>query len=427
MKTIYFLAYIAGNGFFAILTWKYYSSIFAKSKASKSMELLCYSSYFTATIFLQQFVTDVEFRLLGGLILLSLLSLLYQDYWAKKIFSVLSLFLFNNFVHYGLIFLSGKGDLLLFTPGSFNALIGIALECILFYAFFMFVILVRNLLQNNTIAVVDWTIAFITPLCIASLLCISLVRPEKNFDFLFFFSILLLVTINILALFSHGFRTLRSKVKLISYQNSYYQNQLEIIETSASAFKSLRHDLKNHLLILSDLLDEETIDQAKGYLSTIFAELDSPKALSKTGNSTIDSLINYKLYDIQNQGIRLDYQAEIPSKLNIDAFDLTVILGNLLDNALESLERLPASQDRRLSVHLKYDSGRLTIKISNSYDGVLLPSDAGLLTTKKDPSIHGIGLKNVRNTISKYHGALRLTHDQSLFNVYAIIYEPPIE
>ena len=423
MKLIYFLAYITGNVFFTILTWKFNNSICTRCRVQKDAELLCYSSYFTMTILLQQFAPDIEIRFLGGLVLLTLLSLLYQDYWAKKIFSVLSLFLFNTFVHYGLILVSGEENLLLFTPGKFNALIGIALECILFYGFFVFVTFIRDFFQSNVTAIVDWAIALITPLCIAALLCIALVRAERNSDSLFFFSILLLVIVNVLALFSHGFRTLKTKLKLISYQNRYYQNQLEIIEASESAFKRLRHDLKNHLVILSDALNEENMDYAKEYLTTIFSELDSPRALSKTGNSGIDSLINYKLHCVNNLGIHLDYRAEIPSKLYIDAFDLTVILGNLLDNALESLERLPVSKDKKLSIKLKYENGRLIIKMSNTYDGVIFASNSEWLTRKKDASIHGIGLRNVRATISKYNGALKITHDQNLFTVYAIIYE----
>ena len=207
----------------------------------------------------------------------------------------------------------------------------------------------------------------------------------------------------------------------------YYQNQLEVIAASEAAFKSLRHDLKNHLLIVFDALNEERPDYAKEYLTMICAELDSPRALSRTGNCTIDSLINYKLYNLSNLGIHLDYHAEIPPKLNIDAFDLTVILGNLLDNALESLARLSPSKEKTLSIYLKYDGGRLSVKISNTYDGVVHTSNTGLRTRKKDSSIHGIGLKNVRTAIGKYDGILKITHNQKLFTVYAILYEAETE
>lgn len=423
MRLIYYLSYIAGNGVFTLLTWKFYSSVFTKSKVQKDIELLCFSLYFTLTILLQQFAVDMEFRLLGNLLSFALLTLLYEEHWTKKVFSALSLFLFTAFIHYGLIFLSGRGHLLLFNPENFNAVIGITLECLFFYLFTALVVFTSSYLHNHTAAMINWTFAFFLPLCTAFLLCISLIQGQQSFDNLFILSILLLAAVNILALFSYWFRTLKTRLELISYQNKYYKNQLKIIETSESAFKSLRHDLKNHLAILSDLLNQENLNQARAYLSTICSQLDSSAAVSNTGNSSIDSLINYELRSLADSDIHLDYQAEIPSKLNIDPFDLTVILGNLLDNALDALERLPSSEEKRLFLHLKYDRGRLVIKVSNTYDGVLVPSLAGLLTRKSSPSMHGIGLKNVRAAVEKYQGHLKITHDQKLFKVYVIVYE----
>lgn len=255
------------------------------------------------------------------------------------------------------------------------------------------------------------------------LLGIFFIPAERDSDFLFLFAILLLVTINILALVFHGFGILRARLKFSSHQNQYYQNQLKIIEASEKTFKSLRHDLKNHLIILSDALDQNDLRGARAYLSAISSALSSFGALSKTGNHAIDSLINFKLYNTAESGIALEYFTEIPTDLKIDTFDLTVILGNLLDNALEALSRLSAPKEKKLSVTLKYHSGRLIIKISNTYDGVVSSAGAKFFTRKKDPALHGIGLSNVRAAISKYDGDLKIVHDKDIFTVCAIIYE----
>lgn len=422
MRLLYCFAYLAGNGIFTLLTWKFYSAIFEKAKVRKDIELLCFSLYFTLTILLL-YISSEELRLFGNLILLALPTLLYQAHWTKKLFCALSLFLFSAFSHYGLVFLSGEGHFLLYHPDRFRAVIGVALECLFVYLFIRLLTFAAKHLQSNANAVMDWAVAFVVPLCAAFLLCIALIRTDSGFNSLFFISILLLVTVNLLALFTYWFRTLKARMELISYQNKYYQNQLEIIEASESSVKSLRHDLENHLLTLSHLLQEENLPQARKYLTAAHAQLDAARVLSRTGNSCIDSLINYKLHHLEDAGVHLDYQAEIPSQLQIDAFDLTVILGNLLDNALEALDRLPASEEKDLSLHLKYDRGRLLIKISNTCDEVK-HSSRGLLTRKTHPAIHGIGLKNVRAAIDKYQGHLKTTFSQNRFTAYAIIYEP---
>lgn len=424
MRLLYYLAYITGAGVFTLLTWKFYGSIFRKAKVQKDTELLCFSLYFTLTIVLQQFVSSAQIQLNACLLLLALLTMLYQDHWTKKVFAVLSLSLFSTLIHYELIFLSGRGNLLLFQPESFNSIIGITLECFFFYLFVTLIIFTWNYLHNNIAAAMNWTVAFILPLCAAFLLCVSLTRTERDFDSPFFFSILLLVTVNLIALFSYWHRALKTRVESVAYQNKFYKNQLEIIETSEASLKSLRHDLENHMLILSDLLKEENLSEAREYLAAVRSQLDASRVLSNTGNSSIDSLVNYKLRALADSDVHLDYQAEIPSKLGIDAFDLTIILGNLLDNALEALERLPASTEKNLSLHLKYDRGRLLIKISNTYDGRFLSSASGLLTRKKNPSAHGIGLKNVRAAADKYQGYMKTACGKDLFTACVIIYEP---
>lgn len=425
MRILYYLAYIAGSGVFTLLTWKFFRSVFAKPKVQKDTELLCFSLYFTLTICLQQFTVHMGLRLVGNLLLLGLLTALYEAYWTKKVFSALSLFLFTTFIHYGLIFISGRGHLLLFHPESFNSIIGITLECLFFYLFLALFAFIENHLHSNTAAIISWAAAFLIPLCAALLLCVYLVLVQKEgaFDPLLSFSLLVLVSVNLLALCAYWFRALKTKVELISYQNKYYKNQLDTIEAAEAAFKSLRHDLKNHLVILSNLLKEESPDRAREYLSAMCEQFDSSKGLSNTGNSSIDSLINYKLRSLATHNISLSYRAEIPSKLQIDSFDLTVILGNLLDNALEALERLPASENKKLQLFLKYDRGRLLITVANTYDGVVASSHTGLLTRKKNPLFHGIGLKNVRAAADKYQGHLKISHEQKLFTVHVILYE----
>lgn len=365
MRLLYCFAYLTGSGIFTLLTWKFYSAIFEKAKVRKDIELLCFSLYFTLTILLL-YISSEELRLFGNLILLALPTLLYQAHWTKKLFCALSLFLFSAFSHYGLVFLSGEGHFLLYHPDRFRAVIGVALECLFVYLFIRLLTFAAKHLQSNANAVMDWAVAFVVPLCAAFLLCIALIRTDSGFNSLFFISILLLVTVNLLALFTYWFRTLKARMELISYQNKYYQNQLEIIEASESSVKSLRHDLENHLLTLSHLLQEENLPQARKYLTAAHAQLDA---------------------------------------------------------ALEALDRLPASEEKDLSLHLKYDRGRLLIKISNTCDKVK-HSSRGLLTRKTHPAIHGIGLKNVRAAIDKYQGHLKTTFSQNRFTAYAIIYEP---
>lgn len=270
---------------------------------------------------------------------------------------------------------------------------------------------------------INLTVAFFVPLCAVLLLCGFLIQTNQKINLSLFLGILLIGLLNLFALFSYGSKILKKRFAFIDSQNKSYQNQLAIIETSETAFKKLRHDLKNHLLVLSDFLQREDLSHAKAYLNKIFKELEPSEPLSDTGNNIIDSIINYKLHDAKVQGIRLSYQAAIPSDLKIDPFDLTVILGNLLDNALEALEKVPSQEEKELSIHFTYDSNRLILKVSNTFDGALFSSGKRFLTRKKEPDFHGIGLGNIQTTVSRYHGATKISHDEKRFTVLVLIYD----
>lgn len=428
MKWIYFLTYIAQIGIFTFLTQKFYHIAFGKTKVQKETELLCYCSYFTLTIVLQLYIPEEEIQMTGSLALLALLSLLYEDYKAKKVFSVLSLFLFNTLTHCALLFLSGHGNLQLFSQNTFSGMFGIFLECLTFYGFCIAVSSLQHMLQSDSITESSRA-AFAALICIVCLLWFSALATlwiEDRFDILPSI-LLLLIAVALLTLLFHSFRTVRNQLNLASYQNKYYQNQLELMETSDAALKSLRHDLKNHLLTLSHFLEQDKTSEAKKYLHALSGSLNSGSALSKTGNSTIDSLINYKLHSIHFADLQLDYRAEIPSRLNINPFDLTVILGNLLDNATEALRKLPSDMKNHLSISLKYDRGRFIIRISNSYDPFSLSSPKRLLSTMSEPHLHGIGLKNVQTAAAKYDGILKITRKHRTFTASVILFEPAQE
>ena len=110
----------------------------------------------------------------------------------------------------------------------------------------------------------------------------------------------------------------------------------------------------------------------------------------------------------------------VPNNLEMDAPDITVIIGNLLDNALQAVEKLP-SPLRKILVLLKYDKGRLFIKVENSFDGKVKKKD-GHIETMKSEIGHGYGLKNVERIVEKYEGCLQYSYDADMFQTKCMLY-----
>ena len=209
----------------------------------------------------------------------------------------------------------------------------------------------------------------------------------------------------------------RYRAQALEKQQAYYRDRLRDEER----VRSIYHDMKNHLTMLQAFAARGETDTLTQYLSTCSEQLVQPGYVH-TGNPEIDGILNYKLEHAHQLGAKLELDISLPERLTASPFDLNVILGNLLDNAVEGLAR---SGEKRLSLSLRFDRGMLFLRLTNTYDGVALKTgelEGGVYRSRKDESGHGLGLSIVRRTVEKYHGQLRLEDTGTLFTAEAVLY-----
>ena len=203
-------------------------------------------------------------------------------------------------------------------------------------------------------------------------------------------------------------------------QNNAYLKQLDIINQSQENIKILRHDIKNHALCLQSLIENDDNDGAADYLRTLINNTNYSDEYSKSGNPEIDSILNYKINKANLFGIKTDINLKIPEKLNIRPFDLSVVLGNLLDNAIEAATK--SKKEKQINITMELDRNVIYINISNTFDGNLNYIDSKLTTTHMDKENHGLGLNSVRKSIERYNGTMNIHHKDNLFYVDVLIY-----
>jgi sensor histidine kinase YesM len=185
-------------------------------------------------------------------------------------------------------------------------------------------------------------------------------------------------------------------------QQTYaYQNQLDVIMESQNRIRALRHDMKNHILALQVLVQKNEMEEADNYLHSMQDFMKNPQEYVSTGNDTIDGLLNYKIQKAKDVLKLVETNISIPENLNLHSFDLNVVLGNLLDNAIEASVQ---TEEKKLKITMKLDKGVLFLNICNSCREIANGKKTMLETTKYDKTNHGIGLKNVRRIVEKYHG-----------------------
>ena len=207
---------------------------------------------------------------------------------------------------------------------------------------------------------------------------------------------------------------------LLKKENQYYESQLKNMEQSTAAWKKLRHDLKNHFIVLKGMLDLGEEEQAKIYLDDFIQNEFGNKQEVQSGNTAIDSILNYKMLEAEQHSVILDLDVQIPEQLAVSSQAMSVILGNAIDNAIEAAEE---TEERRVSVIVLYTKGRLVIQISNPYSGELhLGTSGEYLTKKAEKENHGFGLKSIRDVVEKSGGVMNIEAKEGEFILTILLY-----
>ncbi|MDE6728934.1 MAG: GHKL domain-containing protein [Oscillospiraceae bacterium] len=169
---------------------------------------------------------------------------------------------------------------------------------------------------------------------------------------------------------------------------------------------NVRHDMKNHLISLSALADRNEWKKLSDYLSKLCAEGLIENNEIDTGNSVINALINTKRQTAVDKSIKFTCDINIKQPLAADEYDLCVIFGNILDNAIKAAEN--AKNEQFVSVLTEAVKNFLVINVKNS---------AADLPDRFDVQNYGTGLMNVRKTVEKGKGIMEIRTNSDYFEI----------
>lgn len=211
----------------------------------------------------------------------------------------------------------------------------------------------------------------------------------------------------------------RVAARLLEQQEHYYKS----VEQSQKEVAAMRHDLKNHLRCLASFLESGAYQEALTYIENIYATSRHLSTTVNSGNSLISILLNNARDLALESGILMSVNVMVPPVLPIENVDLCIILGNLLDNAIEANNRMEGKETKRfINAEILFKKSFLIINITNSYDGDVILKDCHYESTKKGQQFCGIGLSNVKTVVEKYGGEMKATHKDSLFSVTVMVF-----
>lgn len=207
--------------------------------------------------------------------------------------------------------------------------------------------------------------------------------------------------------------------KTLQQQVIMYQNQFQIMQQSQEDLRSLRHDLKNHLLLIQTYLEFNKIESAIQYIKDITQTHNTMNTYVYSGNEETDCVLNYLLDLAQQMDCEIHASIKIPSDTFMSTLDLNILISNLLTNAIEATTQC---DHKYLNIAIKYDRSILYISIYNTYQGTLCRHNNYFQTTKKDRNSHGYGFKNIHAVIEKYHGDSSFRTENGIFKADIILY-----
>jgi len=206
-------------------------------------------------------------------------------------------------------------------------------------------------------------------------------------------------------------------------EKEYYFTQCQLMQESVERMKSVKHDIKLHLTTLNDFATSGNFVEVKKYLDGLVSDIEKNEIYSNTGNIAFDSIINFKLRSAKIDNIQLTVNVAVPPKLGIEIADAVTILGNLLDNALEAVEK---TDEKSLKLDIELVKGGLFIKIDNSFDGnakyMKQSNGEEKLASLKSGADHGYGLKNIAQSVEKYNGYIKTSHTDTMFTTGIFLY-----
>lgn len=194
-----------------------------------------------------------------------------------------------------------------------------------------------------------------------------------------------------------------------------------LIQELIDEMKANEHEYKNHLNILYCMIqvckEDELKDKAKKYIGNVFENKNLLNNLSKVENTILKAVLLSKINQAEKNEIDCYYFIDRQLEgMPLDDSELTVVLSNLLNNAIEAASK---SEKKVIEISTEYYEGKYIIEVSNSVDNLTksMVADISKIRFSTKGTGRGYGLYNVKNIVEKYKGKVNMSLEEDIFNV----------
>lgn len=408
--------YLASNLFSTYILYRFMGLFFDRTNTDSRKEILAFLAYFTINSTAYLTLANPFVNLISTVVMFFLITFLHEGRTRTRIIATLFTYVTAMMVD-SLVYNAINGLLAVKIAGN---ILSIPSNLLLF----MLVLILEKLFKGNTDQEVNiyQIIAIIAiPAGSVSIIVTLFIFGYKELPTVIVSLVLLAINLITFYLYDELLKHYANKFEneILSQQNKAYKNQFEIINGAQKSISMLRHDMRNHIITIRELVSVDNHGALSEYLDSLSETVDVDDEYVRSGNRYVDSILNYKINEAKKEGIEVDVSVAIPEEINIQPFDMSVVIGNLFDNAVEAVRQLSR---KTIRIEMKMDRSVLFIRTANPYTGEIEKNGDVIKSTKDDAENHGLGLKSVKNSIKKYNGIMDIDFSENIFEVNLMMY-----
>lgn len=212
------------------------------------------------------------------------------------------------------------------------------------------------------------------------------------------------------------------EIQRLRIQEECTKNRLELYHNMQQSYEKQRkylHDYKNQLTCLLDMLENGQVKEVCAYLDTLMGNFKKSIDHVDTNHTVVNVILNRKYQEAADKGIAMTVAVNDLSRLELCTEDIVTLLANLLDNAIEACEKV--SGDKIIQFKMRVEKGEVVLSVRNPVAETVRIKDNRIVTSKRDKSLHGIGLLNIEEVIGKNNGTSVIKCENGWFSFSAMI------
>lgn len=203
----------------------------------------------------------------------------------------------------------------------------------------------------------------------------------------------------------------KTYLKLLEYHTEQYKRHLDEVRSIHKEMRGYKHDFHHHLQALKGQLNVGDVARAIAYIEQLDNQLMNVDTLLKTGNISLDAILSAKIAHAKAENIEIAIKANVPDKLTVTDLELSIVIGNLLDNAIEACRTV--TNERFIRIYISMKGNMLYFHMLNSASEKKIKS--GSLFSSKKNGAHGFGLRRAEAILKEHGGWVKYNSEEGAF------------